>query len=225
MGALRMLRRLAVVLSSMVVLGCGHAAPPTQNAGTVPPHRPAVAVPSTAAPESGYNPPKAAKNNGCVARGALPDPECTPGAVMTADLEVICHQSTRERRHVSASVHRAAFTDYGLSYPQAPGAFEVDHLIPLELGGDNTIDNLWPEAAWPGPGFREKDRVENYLHRRVCDGSMSLRDAQRLIATDWLSAWKEISSGTGYDGNKVGSPDAPTAEPVPSVISSPAAGD
>lgn len=219
-----MLRYLAVALS-MVVLGCGHPARPTQNAGTVPASRPAVAVPSTAAPASGYNPPRAAKNSGCVARGALPDPECTPGAVMTSDLEVICHQSTRERRHVPANVHRAAFTDYGLSYPQASGAFEVDHLIPLELGGDNTIDNLWPEAASPGPGFREKDRVENYLHRRVCDGSMSVRDAQRLIATDWLSVWKEISLGTGHDGKTAGRADAPTTEPVPSVISSPAAGD
>lgn len=211
-----MLRRLAVALPSMLVLGCGHPATPTQNAGTVPATRPAVAAPSPAAPESGYNPPKAAKSSGCVARGALPDPECTPGAVMTADLEVICHQSTFGRRHVPASVHRAAFTNYGFSYPQAPGAFEVDHLIPLELGGDNTIDNLWPEAASPGPGFGEKDRVENYLHMRVCDGSMSIRDAQRLIATDWMSVWKELSSGTGYDVNKVGE-----RTPVPRSLSHP----
>jgi 5-methylcytosine-specific restriction endonuclease McrA len=34
-----------------------------------------------------------------------------------------------------------------LGYPQQHGAFEVDHLIPLELGGDNVIANLWPEAA------------------------------------------------------------------------------
>lgn len=69
----------------------------------------------------------------CVAHGALPDPGC------------------KVRRHVTASIHRRAFTDYGLSPGQPRGAFEVDHLIPLELGGDNTIGNLWSEAAEPRP--------------------------------------------------------------------------
>jgi hypothetical protein len=32
-------------------------------------------------------------------------------------------------------------------FRQPRGAYEVDHLIPLELGGDNVIANLWPEAA------------------------------------------------------------------------------
>jgi hypothetical protein len=74
-------------------------------------------------------------------------------------MAVVCQHSTKERRRVSSEAHRQAFTEYGLSYPQARGAFEVDHLIPLELGGDNTIANLWPEAAEPAPGFPEKDRV------------------------------------------------------------------
>jgi hypothetical protein len=43
---------------------------------------------------------------------------------MTVDLDVICHQSTSGRRRVSAAVHRQAFTDYGLSFPQPHGAFE-----------------------------------------------------------------------------------------------------
>jgi hypothetical protein len=117
---------------------------------------------------------------------------CTPGAVMTVDLDVICHRSTNGRRRVSAAVHRHAFSEYGLAFPQPHGAFEVDHLIPLELGGDNAIENLWPEAAEPRPGFHEKDLVENYLHEKVCAGKMSLTEAQRLVATDWLSAWTQI---------------------------------
>ncbi len=70
---------------------------------------------------------------------------------MTTDMSVVCQRSTRERRHVSSEVHRRAFTDYGFAYPQPRGAFEVDRLIPLELGGDNVIANLWPEAAEPNP--------------------------------------------------------------------------
>jgi hypothetical protein len=114
---------------------------------------------------------------------------------MTTDVSVACQQSTRERRSVSSGIRRQAFAEYGLTYPPVPGAFEVDHLIPLELGGDNTIANLWPEAAEPTPGFQEKDKVENYLHHQVCAGILHLADAQRLIATDWLAVWKRMEGG------------------------------
>jgi hypothetical protein len=117
--------------------------------------------------------------------------------VVPLDAGVVCHSSTKARRRVSAAVHRRAFFDYGLVFPQPRGAFEVDHLIPLELGGDNTIENLWPEAADPRPGYHEKDRVENYLHDKVCAGEMSLPEAQRLIATDWLSVWVKIAGAQG----------------------------
>ena len=82
-----------------------------------------------------YRPAKRRKSESCVERGARPDPECTPGSVMTANLDVICHQATRERRHVDMQKRRSVYAEYGYSYPQARGAFEVDHLIPLELGG------------------------------------------------------------------------------------------
>jgi hypothetical protein len=164
------------------MLGCAHPEKPPE-------------LPSTVPTQADTLPPAAAvRRSGCEARGALPDPACTPGAAMTVDLDVICHQSTKDRRGVSATVHRQAFTNYGLAFPQPHGAFEVDHLIPLELGGDNAIENLWPEAAEPRPGFHEKDRVENYLHKKVCVGEMSLGEAQRLIATDWLAVWTEIRS-------------------------------
>ena len=62
---------------------------------------------------------------------------------MTTDITVVCQHSTKERRRVSSEVNRQTFSEYGISYPQPRGAYEVDHLIPLELGGDNTISNLW----------------------------------------------------------------------------------
>lgn len=115
---------------------------------------------------------------------------------MATDMTVVCQHSTRERRSVWSGIHRLAFTEYGFTYPQARGAFEVDHLIPLELGGDNTIANLWPEAAEPTPGFYQKDKVENFLHRQVCAGALGLADAQRQIATDWMAVWKRIEGET-----------------------------
>ena len=56
------------------------------------------------------------------------------------------------------------YAEYGVIYPQAPGAFEVDHFIPLEIGGSNDLTNLWPEPAAPTPGFHQKDQFENLEH-------------------------------------------------------------
>ena len=57
-----------------------------------------------------------------------------------------------------------------------PSAFQEDHLISLELGGD-PVDprNLWPE---PYPRASAVDQIENDLNHRVCTGSLSLADAQ-----------------------------------------------
>jgi hypothetical protein len=118
----------------------------------------------------------------CHVRGLLPDPACTPGAVETTDLAIICGQRTSERRRVSATARRRVLDAYG--YSKVPG-LEVDHLIPLELGGSNAILNLWPETP---PGFHEKDKVENRLHKEVCAGRMTIEAAQILIAKDWTQA-------------------------------------
>jgi hypothetical protein len=121
----------------------------------------------------------------CHVDGLLPDPACTPGAVATTSLAIICGSSTSGRRHVSRELRRAVFVEYGLPRRELPGAFEVDHLIPLELGGSNDLPNLWPQAA---PGFHSKDRIEDALHERVCKGAMRLDAAQRAIASDWRTA-------------------------------------
>jgi hypothetical protein len=74
-----------------------------------------------------------------------------------------------------------------------PRDYEEDHLIPLEIGGNPTDPkNLWPEAydtSIPDGGARYKDRVENYLHRQVCTGNLSLDQAQKEIASDWYRVY------------------------------------
>ena len=78
---------------------------------------------------------------------------------------------------------------YGQSGPLS--AFELDHLIPLELGGaPAALANLWPEPWDGGLGARAKDKVENDLHARVCEHTLQLAAAQRAIATDWPTADK-----------------------------------
>ncbi len=63
---------------------------------------------------------------------------------------------------------------YGLRGP--PSAFQEDHLISLELGGNPTDPrNLWPE---PYPRAAAVDKIENELNHQVCTGSLTLAEAQ-----------------------------------------------
>ena len=63
--------------------------------------------------------------------------------------------------------------------PGAPSSYELDHYLPLELGGHPTNPlNLWPEL-WSQA--RVKDKWENALNRAVCALRMSLRAAQEKI--------------------------------------------
>jgi hypothetical protein len=131
------------------------------------------------------------KTQGCLVHGALPDQECTPGAVLPdATKEKICVSGySKSVRNVPDAVKNQAYAEYGIS-SHRPGEYEVDHLVSLELGGSNDISNLWPESAAPSPGFHEKDRYENFAHDQVCRGELALAEAQRRIAGNWLQYWE-----------------------------------
>jgi hypothetical protein len=134
------------------------------------------------------------KTSNCAIRGPYPDAACTPGAVFASStLEQICQSGyTKTVRNVSTKTKKQLYAAYGIAYPQPTGTYEADHLIPLELGGSNAVANLFPEAAAPQPGFKEKDLVENYLHQQVCDGLMPLPRAQEAIAHDWVAVYQSI---------------------------------
>jgi hypothetical protein len=71
--------------------------------------------------------------------------------------------------------------------------YEEDHLIPLGLGGaPSDPRNLWPEprTSPDGWGADRKDELEFALNQLVCAGRLSLREAQRAIATDWTAAYR-----------------------------------
>ncbi|MGA9546893.1 MAG: HNH endonuclease signature motif containing protein, partial [Rhodomicrobium sp.] len=82
-----------------------------------------------------------------------------------------------------------------MSYPQALGAYEVDHFIPLEIGGSNDIKNLWLEPATPTPGFHQKDQFENFEHGQVCDREITAAEAQSRMVSDWYFYWQEEVEG------------------------------
>ncbi len=127
----------------------------------------------------------------CAVVRSLPDARCTPGAVLPSiGAEQICVRGyARQARDVPASVRSRVYQDYGIAQ-RAPGEYEVDHLISLELGGSNDIKNLWPQPGSPPPGYHEKDWLEDALHAEVCSGQITLEEAQRAISADWVSAYR-----------------------------------
>jgi hypothetical protein len=124
--------------------------------------------------------------------GILPDPVLTPGAVRTTDVAAICSTGTRELRHWSLDRDDSIMIEYGLPAGPHPD-YEVDHLIPLGIGGSDDGRNLWPEprrsveATW---NAKRKDELEWRLREMVCSGELNLRRAQAMIADDWTEAYR-----------------------------------
>ena len=129
----------------------------------------------------------------CHSTDGLPDSGCTPGVtdpgVTQSNLaQTICVPGYTKKVRPPASYTNRLKTEqmqqYGFTGPAA--SYEEDHLISLELGGaPSDPRNLWPE---PGASPNAKDRIEDALHRAVCDGKMPLIDAQTRLAANWHTA-------------------------------------
>ena len=64
--------------------------------------------------------------------------------------------------------------------------FELDHRIPLALGGAPSDPRNLELQPWDEAG--EKDRIETCLSRAVCAGTITLDEARRRIWADWRTA-------------------------------------
>lgn len=125
----------------------------------------------------------------------LPDQALTPGATFDVTAEQLSVPGyCKKVRNVPQSVKEQVYAEYGITH-RAPGEYEVDHLISLELGGNNSIQNLWPESFLTEPwNAHVKDQLENRLHELVVSGKVDLKTAQREIASDWIAAYKKYIS-------------------------------
>jgi hypothetical protein len=144
-----------------------------------------------------------------------PDRNLTPGAVdpVVTDDAICAHDwspgnppqrggdmtYSRAARHTSSHIKNAVFAAYHIANPHDGGhTWEIDHLVPLALGGRDVIENLWPESrAGEGMNAWAKDRLEYRLYRLVCNPApgaqpMSLAQAQTAIRTDWVAAYRSV---------------------------------
>lgn len=106
-----------------------------------------------------------------------------PGAYdASATSSAVCTLGyARRHRNVPYRIRDRVYNAYGLARGHRRG-YVIDHLIPLELGGTNTIANLWPQ---PRPESKRKDRDEGRLHDQVCNGEMTLASAREEMIRLW----------------------------------------
>jgi hypothetical protein len=134
------------------------------------------------------------KTSGCV-RAPKPDRRCSPGGYYSGLTKaVICSPSFRTStiRNVPQSEKFAVEREYGMAAAYYGYTIEIDHIVSLELGGSNNIANLFPEPGSGAANYHVKDKLENKLHDLVCSGAMTLRTAQRGIASNWEKLYKHV---------------------------------
>lgn len=115
--------------------------------------------------------------------------------------EELCEKGyTKRVRAVNARLKKEVFKRYGITRGHFK-EYEVDHFISLELGGDNSLENLFPQpyevyltvnGKSLRMGAREKDVVETNLHRRICNGELTPEQAQEIIATNWVGYYLRL---------------------------------
>lgn len=155
-------RRLAIAALGLALLGCGVR----WDTPTHPISYPTPAPASTAA-----------------AYVRHPITSVTPGNVITRDAGDVCMRgwAGAHRDALTVKEKRYVLTLYGL--PEGTPVSEWDHLVSLELGGGNGMENIWPMTDHAQD--QRKDRLENRLHADVCAARISLPTAQREIREFW----------------------------------------
>ena len=125
----------------------------------------------------------------------MPDRRCSSGAYSAGlTTAVICSPAFRTAaiRDVPQSEKFEVESEYGLQPAYYGSTIEIDHIVPLELGGSNDSANLFPEPGSGAANYHVKDALENALHDLVCSGEMALRAVQRAIATNWEALYRRV---------------------------------
>ncbi len=140
----------------------------------------------------------------------MPDSICTPGSINTEVNQnslytTICRaggytSSVRPPESLTEPVKFELMSAYHTDLKASQ--IELDHLVPLELGGSSDVANLWPEPNTGSPkefnsinpyGYNAKDGVEGRLHDAVCSRQVTLQQAQVAIVDNWTTALRSLN--------------------------------
>jgi len=121
----------------------------------------------------------AAKHSAVLARWDITPGVVNPAVTQANIRSTICKsgwtRTVRPPVSYTNALKAKGLVQYRLRGP--PSAFQEDHLISLELGGNPTDPrNLWPE---PYPRAAAVDQIENQLNHLVCTGAITLAEGQR----------------------------------------------
>lgn len=125
---------------------------------------------------------------------AFPDPALTPGAIRSTDAGEICSTGTSQFRHWDRARSDLIFARYHIAREDRM-AYTLDHLVPLEIGGADVIENIWPQPRRSLAGEWDdtrKDQLERRLAALVCSSQLDVVEAQKEIAEDWTEAYKRF---------------------------------
>lgn len=122
-----------------------------------------------------------------------PNPALTPGAVRPLSTATVCATAWgTDPRFITVAMKKQVAAAYGLAWADH-SLREFDHLVPRSLSGADSTLNLWPMCCREGNRIvgeaHRKDVLELKLGRLVCAGTLSLKQAQAEIATDWIAAY------------------------------------
>jgi hypothetical protein len=132
---------------------------------------------------------------GCTTHAAVAplDAKPTHGAVDPAVTQGNIHQTicvkgytakVRPPLSYTAPIKRSEWMAAG--HPGKISDYELDHIVPLEVGGAPRNQANLALQAWAGPqGAHAKDLVENRVHDKVCAGTVTLAAGQRCFLVDW----------------------------------------
>ena len=124
-----------------------------------------------------------------IAMAQRPSTYKTPGATAKVKMEQLCAPDFAQSvKPVSAWQRSQALERYGLRADGFSG--ELDHLVPVSLGGSNDPDNLWPFHASGVFTLEAKQALASKLQGLVCARKLSLKDAQDAFRKDWTMAYQ-----------------------------------
>ena len=113
-----------------------------------------------------------------------PDPELTPGATRPTVTQATIHSTicrddySRTLRTLPVKAKAKVYEQYDVAMDDRGDPYIIDHLVPLELGGSNTIRNLWPQLS----AMRTRK-----TRSRTCSTNSSAMGPQRSALRNWQS--------------------------------------
>lgn len=142
----------------------------------------------------------------------LPDPHVTPGAInphIEADPSHMAYLIDGVEYNICAkgfntkpfrkatkdeSIKKRVCEKYGVTSGCPGSGYELDDLVPVEVGAENVESNLWPQ---PIAQAHIKDRLEDQLKPLVCHKKMTLKQAQDCIRTNWVTCAARVKKLEG----------------------------